>query len=187
MSEKDYGFLFWPGTHWTTWGIYDTVQYALTGTYAIAFDVSVANLNHFGLINNPLPVEEAILAENSVVTDLPTAQVSYSAIVDGVESATTGFLSSTGQAKNPSRIIDMGRFMQRVDIPQVTYADGALSGSIQGSNSIDILGMSQSMFAFLRHVKTCSSLVLKSYLKLSHKLSLNLFLNPTLNPKCLLD
>ena len=139
VSEKDYGFLFWPGTHWTTWGIYDTVQYALTGTYAIAFDVSVANLNHFGLINNPLPVEEAILAENRVVTDLPTAQVSYSVIIDGVESATTGFLSSTGQAKNPSRIIDMGRFMQRVDIPQVTYADGALSGSIQGSNSIDIL------------------------------------------------
>ena len=131
MSEKDYGYLFWPGTHWTTWGIYDNIQYVLTGTYAIAFDVTSANPNHVGLINNPLPVEEALLAENSVVTDLPTATVSYSAIVDGAESATTGFLSSTGQATNPSQIIDMGRFMQRVEIPQVTYADGAISGSIQ--------------------------------------------------------
>ena len=103
----------------------------MTGTYAIAFDVTAANPDHLGLINNPLPVEEALLEENSVVTDLPTATVSYSAIIDGVESATTGFLGSTGQASNPSRIIDMGRFMQRVDIPQVTYADGALSGSIQ--------------------------------------------------------
>ena len=131
LSGKDYGYLFWPGTHWTTWGIYDNIQYILTGTYAIAFDVSQANFDHLGLISNPLPVEEALLAENNVVTDLPAASVSYSGVVDGVESAATGFLGSNGQSKNPSQIIDMGRFMQRVEIPQITYANGALSGSVQ--------------------------------------------------------
>ena len=43
----------------------------------------------------------------------------------------TGFFGTDGTTVNPSQMIDMGRFMQRVEVPQVTYANNALSGNFQ--------------------------------------------------------
>ena len=44
----------------------------------------------------------------------------------------TAFLGTGGATTNPSELIDMGRFMQRIEIPEVTYDGTAeLTGSIQ--------------------------------------------------------
>ena len=107
------------------------MEHIQTGTYGVVLDVSKANIVNLGLILNPLPVGEALLSENTVVTSLPTSNVGYSALVDGVEYPATGFFGTDGTTVNPSQMIDMGRFMQRVEVPQVTYANGALSGSVQ--------------------------------------------------------
>jgi len=131
IGEVDYGFLFWPGNHWTSWGTYDDVEHIQTGTYGVALDVSSANLDHFGLITDPEPVEDALLSENSVVTELPQGTVEYAVSIDGKTHAATGFLGTDSSSTNPSQMIDMGRFMQRVEIPQVTYNSSAVSGGIQ--------------------------------------------------------
>ena len=79
-----------------------------------------------------------------VPCSLPTGNVSYSAVLDsdgdGVEMEyfATGFFNTDGTTENPSQMTDMGRFMQRVEVPQVTY-DGRdeLTGSVQGGNSTE--------------------------------------------------
>ena len=60
-------------------------------------------------------------SDNSVVEGLPEATATYSAIVDGQEHTAVTFSDSGAQ---PSRLIDMGRFMQRVEINQVGYSNG---------------------------------------------------------------
>ena len=131
LDKRDYGFLFWPENHWTSWGTYDDIQHIQTGTYGLVLDVSAANLVHLGLIKDPAPVEEALLSENSVVTSLPTGNVSYTAVLNGQEFSATGFFGTDGSTSNPSQMSDMGRFMQRVEIPRVTYESNVLSGSVQ--------------------------------------------------------
>ncbi|MDP6934930.1 MAG: hypothetical protein QGG40_18560, partial [Myxococcota bacterium] len=132
LSVRDYGYLFWPGNHWYDWGTYENVQYFQTGYYALALDVTTGNLDHLGLIADAFGPEEALLQDNTVVTDLPEASVRYVVTLDGTDAAATGFAGSDGSTTNPSELIDMGRFMQRVEIPTLSY-DGLadLSGSVQ--------------------------------------------------------
>ena len=85
LDKRDYGYLFWPENHWTSWGTYNDIEHIQTGTYGLVLDVSNANLANLGLIQDPMPVEEALLSENSVVTSLPTGNVSYTALLDGEE------------------------------------------------------------------------------------------------------
>ena len=127
---RDYGYLFWPGNHWTTWGTYAEVQHVQTGFYGLAFDRSSGQLAHLGALGE-LDRESAQQAGNELIEALPSATLRYSAVLEGEEQEVTAFLSSEGSASNPSELVDMGRFMQRVRIPQLVYAGEGLEGSLE--------------------------------------------------------
>ena len=76
---------------------------------------------------------EALSSDNAVVTDLPTASIQYALVKNGNEHrGAQQFLGYDGLSTNPSGLIDMGRYMQRVEIPHVTYADSeGYDGAIQ--------------------------------------------------------
>jgi hypothetical protein len=132
LNIRDYGYLFWPGNHWTTWGTFENVQHVQTGFYGLALDVSSGNLDHMGLIADQIGPEEALLQDNAVITDLPTASVRYAVSQSGTEWIASSFAGSDGSTTNPSDLVDMGRFMQRVEIPAVSYTDFRdLAGSVQ--------------------------------------------------------
>jgi hypothetical protein len=135
MSVRDYGYLFWPGNHWDSWGTFNNIHHVQTGYYGIAFDVGSASFNHLGLITDESTADDALSQDNNVITDLSTASVSYAITprFEGVgeEHTATGFLNRDGGSSNPSELIDMGRFMQRVEIPQVTYDGTPYEGKIQ--------------------------------------------------------
>ena len=138
LDKRDYGFLFWPKNHKNGDGGYSNIEHIQTGTYGAVLDVSTASLVNLGLIQDPLPVEEALVSDNSVITSLPTASVSYSMVLDtdgdGIEAEypATGFFNTAGTTENPSQMINMGRFMQHVEVPQVTYNGiDALTGNVQ--------------------------------------------------------
>jgi len=131
-SVRDYGYLFWPTNHWYQFSVYNEERYIQTGYYGLALDVSVADFVNLGLINDESSPEQALHQHNNVITGLPTAAVSYFVTHEGAERVANGFFGTGGAVSNPSRLIDMGRFMQRVDIPEVTYADAPeLTGSVQ--------------------------------------------------------
>ncbi len=135
LSTRDYGFLYWPGNHWTSWGTFDDVQHVQTGYYGLAFDMGSANINHIGLIADAVSAEEALTQDNSIITALPGATVEYAILSMtggfGEERVANGFLNRDGTSSNPSELSDMGRFMQRTEIPMVTYEGTATTGSVQ--------------------------------------------------------
>ena len=132
LGLRDYGYLFWPGNHWVNWGSFNDVQHLQTGYYGLAIDVSSGNLDHLGVILEEMGPNEARLLGNEVITDLPTATLRYSVDSNGERHEVDQLLGYDGSTTNPSGLIDMGRFMQRVEIPEVTYqGTDALSGALQ--------------------------------------------------------
>ena len=58
--------------------------------------------------------------------------VRYGLRVAGQDHLATGFWGRERSASNPSELIDMGRYMQRIEIPEVTYENTEMmEGSIQ--------------------------------------------------------
>jgi len=132
LSVRDHGSLYWPTNYRDAFGGLRTIRHVQTGYYGAILDVSDGNLDAFGVIDPEHAPEAVLLQDSAVVGSLPTATLTYSAQTDGPERRATGFAGVGGDGVNPSRVIDMGRFMQRVDIPEVTYAgDPTLAGSVQ--------------------------------------------------------
>jgi hypothetical protein len=132
LSARDYGYLFWPRNHWYRWGQFVDVQHIQTGYYGLTFDVSQASFNTLGPIAEFYGPEEALVQDNAVLNALPAAAVTYGVRAGQTIHAATGFYGRERAQANPSELIDMGRFMQRVEIPEVTYAGTSdLAGSIQ--------------------------------------------------------
>ena len=132
LGVGDYGALYWPTNFRNGVGGYETVRHVQTGFYGVVLDVEDGNLDAFGELTGEVPPEVALAQDSAVVASLPTASVRYSVVSDGPERLATGFEGTGGDGANPSQVIDMGRFLQRVEIPEVSYAgDGRLSGSVQ--------------------------------------------------------
>ena len=133
-SPRDYGYLFWPVNHWHQSVFFDD-QYVQTGYYALAIDVGSGSLTRLGLVDEAAGAagpEVALLSPSSVVTAQPAAQVTYAVTEGGAPHAADGFYGVGRAVVNPSRLEDMGRFMQRIEIPEVTYAgSSALEGSVK--------------------------------------------------------
>ena len=132
LGVRDYGALYWPTNYRNEAGGRETVRHVQTGFYGVVLDVADGNLSAFGELEDEVSPEVAMAQDSAVVASLPTASVRYSVVLDGPEQVATGFFGIDADAANPSQVVDMGRFMQRVEIPEVTYAgDERLSGSVQ--------------------------------------------------------
>ena len=134
ISPEDYVYCYWPTNFrpWPTWPAFRKVRHVSAGTYGLVFDTAAGDLLHMGrLAAPPGGAEEALHAENSTLEALPTSTASYSVTLDGVDHTADGFLGSGGSADIPGRLIDGGRFMNRLDIPEVSYSGAPdLAGSI---------------------------------------------------------
>jgi hypothetical protein len=131
LSTRDYGYLFWPTNHWHRWRQFLDIQQVQTGYYGLTFDVSRASINTLGPLTAEHSPLDALTQENSLLENLPGASVRY-AVLDGESTHfAEGFYGRDRAPTNPSEVIDMGRFMQRIEIPEVTYNTEDLLGSIQ--------------------------------------------------------
>ena len=132
LSERDYGFLFWPGNHWTKWRTYNEVQHVQTGYYGLAINVTTGSLSHFGMMDSVVGPDVAQESANAGIEALAEAQITYSVDADRNSAKATQFLDRNGAASNPSEMIDMGRFMQQIEVPTVRYADNnTLTGRVK--------------------------------------------------------
>ena len=122
VHPRDYGFAFWPANHWEPWGTFHDVQHVQTGWYALSIDWSTGSLGHLGTLSDALPAAQAALLANDVVTSLPDARVRYGASRGGERWTAERMLDRSGATANPSELVDMGRIMQRIDVPGIRYA-----------------------------------------------------------------
>ena len=126
----DYGFLYWPENH-KVQGVFQNTEHIQTGFYGLAVDVSAMNLTRMGIIDQELSAEEASRSPNTIITQLPSSTMTYGVMRGATEHLASGFFGEGRSTSNPSRLTDMGQFMQRIDVPEVTYQDAAtLEGSL---------------------------------------------------------
>lgn len=135
IGTEDHVYSYWPVNFrpWATWGTHAKERYVNTGTYGLSFDTSSGEISRLGFLANPGgSAEGALQLDNSNIEGLPTLAVAYLAETSGSSFSADSFLGPGGDSNTPGRLIDGGRFMQRVDIPEVGYSSNAgLAGSIQ--------------------------------------------------------
>ena len=131
LSARDYGYLFWPTNHWHRWRQYLNIQHVQTGYYGLTFDVGRASIDTLGPIVEEHSPDEALSQDNSLLENLPAAALEYAVLDGDSRHMAQGFYGRERAETNPSELIDMGRFMQRIEIPEVTYSSDDLLGSIQ--------------------------------------------------------
>ena len=129
VADGEYGYLYWPGNFRPAAGGYATVRHVRTGHYGLAFDVSDGSLDHLGALVGPVDPADALL--DDPVPSFPAAAVRYAVESDGVVFDASTFAGSDGSTANPSRLSEAGRYMQRIDIPRVSYAGSSATGVVR--------------------------------------------------------
>jgi hypothetical protein len=136
-TDRDFAFTYWPENfrhaNFNLNGFY-TERYFVTGYYGAIIDMSNGSVLNLAEISN-LSLEEAGVSEESWLLSGLSSEVLYSVTVNGVTYLATDFLNSdeTGNhsANNPSMLMDMGRFQQHIEIPEVLYQSNTdLLGSL---------------------------------------------------------
>ena len=135
VGVEDHVYSYWPLNFrpWATWGTHAKERFVNGGTYGLSFDTSSGEITRLGPLDNPGgSAAGALRLDNSVVEALPGLEVTHSVTLGGAEHLADSFLGPGGDANTPGRLIDGGRFMQRVDVPEVGYSSNpGLAGSIQ--------------------------------------------------------
>ena len=130
----DYAHWNWPGNHrpTETWPTIERVMHFMTGHYALALNEATGVISHLGLLRDGLSAYEARHRPVEDIAALPAADLSFGAgpVESGVEA--TSFLGSNDSTVDIAKMIDGGRFMNRIEIPTVSYeADALLEGRVE--------------------------------------------------------
>ncbi len=118
----DYAYTYWPGNHWYVWNQYQSTRHFRTGRYGMALDVTNFSITALGILQDNATEEQALTEPVDSVTQCPEASVSYGLTIGSDSGLADGFACENENTNNPSRLIDMGRAMQVIDVPQVTYS-----------------------------------------------------------------
>ncbi len=134
IGTGDYGYLYWPGNHRPveTAPRVETELHLRTGYYGLAFDEASGALTHFGSFDAAWTAGEARQRPNDDVMALPAVDLRFEAGPSDAPIVATQFQGFEGNPTDRARIIDAGRFMNRVEIPEVAYAGApGLEGRVE--------------------------------------------------------
>ncbi len=124
VRATDYTFLWWPYGWRGRSAEGRKVLCIQTGRYGLALDVEKAQTLHLGPIRHPKPYLEAVGEDNGAVLDLPAAKMDLDVVVGQERYRCVRAASDKQDLLNyPIRIIESGRFFQRVDIQQLEFED----------------------------------------------------------------
>ncbi|MFM2152447.1 MAG: hypothetical protein RL199_882, partial [Pseudomonadota bacterium] len=134
-DARDYAFSSWPTNQRPPdprWPGYQHEQHLLTGRYGAVFREETGSLTRLGAFQNVLSEDAARHRGNDDLAALPGVTLTWEAgPVDGTLVASQ-FLGDNGSTDIVARLSEGGRFMNRLEIPDVRYAgDGSLRGVVQ--------------------------------------------------------
>lgn len=121
MSETSYGsdytYLWWAHGYKGKSPEGKSIICIQTGNYGAAFDVKKASFTNFGIFANSKSFYDVLGQTNEDVFTLPTAELSWKIVKNGVEYKSTG----ASPKDDDTRIIDSGRYVQRFDVNKVAF------------------------------------------------------------------
>ena len=119
-----YGFLYWEHGWRGRSPAGERILSVRTSSYGAAFDVKKGTLVRLGPTTSPLPYSEAV-SDMSLLSDtLPEATL----IIEAISGETLYLCTGPDQSHLPSRIIEMGRYLQRFDMQKVRFK--SLAGKV---------------------------------------------------------
>jgi hypothetical protein len=136
-KSKDFSFWYWPKNHRPVenWPTVFTSMHFLTGHYGAVFDEASGQLLNLGSFSGNLSMNASALRSVDELTSLPSASISFQTGTTQSPVTATGFFGENGFTTSRARLIDAGRFMNRLDIPMVTYSgEATLTGKIEISS-----------------------------------------------------
>jgi hypothetical protein len=123
-GPRDYAFMWWA----YGWGRRsprgEKVLCVQTGHYGFAIDVEKVRLLRLGRIREAKPATRAVAESNDVVFALPEAELALRVRVGGrTYSCVRAAVHQRDWLNFPVRIVESGRFFQRLDILQLVFED----------------------------------------------------------------
>ena len=134
LDEDAWVYCYWPKNFrpWPTWPAYSTERYVNSGHYGLVFDVTTGAIARLGALSTPGGPEAGLMLDNAAIEALPGLSTTYGVEIGGADHPATTFHGPDGDASNTSQLIDGGRFMHRLDIPEVGYlSESTLAGALE--------------------------------------------------------
>ena len=134
VGPQDYAAWYWPQNHrpTETWPAVLSTSHFLTGHYAFAFDETTAQIPHLGALTDRLSAEAAQQRPLADIEALPAAKLHFEVGPAEAPVRATTFLGADSTTIDRTRMVDGGRFLNRLVVPTVRYADDdALAGTVQ--------------------------------------------------------
>lgn len=123
-DAEQYGFTWWADGWRGRSADGQRVLCIQTSQYGMALDVEGPAVLHLGALNQSLPYAEAVSASNDAVLQLPAVPLDPWAEVAGKRFRCVASARDTSDmAAYPVRLIESGRYLQRVDIQQLEFRD----------------------------------------------------------------
>lgn len=109
--DTDYSYVWWPE------GFYGNLPevYAMTGSYGLALNAATGYISRFGAFRTQMNKTDAMNADNSIISTLPSFAVKYG-ISYGGKDYPMNYVQSAEENGNSTRILESGRFLQRLDL-----------------------------------------------------------------------
>lgn len=142
-NARDYTFMWWAHGYRGTPVHPERIVCIQTGCYGMALDVENVRLSHLGLIAQPESMEKAVSQDNTVIWNLPQAQLTLAVWVDGAKYTCAGSEivvenAVIGPTDSRFRIIDSGRFVQRADVVGLAF-EGQENTTLQAQGRLEII------------------------------------------------
>ena len=123
VDYLDYSFWYWYTNHRGN----NHEMHFLTGHYGFTLNEETLVMGHFGLLHDEQNVRQAAHRPNQDMTGLPSASIKFTAGegAQGTDIQATLSVSAAEDNRDIARMIDGGRFMNRIELPNVKYADAS--------------------------------------------------------------
>ncbi|MDR1666755.1 MAG: T9SS type A sorting domain-containing protein [Bacteroidales bacterium] len=116
-SVWDYSYMWWAE------GFYGAKRQVniQTGYYGLAVDAVAGGIVRLGALTSPPTETEALLQDNSLIDALPEVETDYT-VTAGGQSYHFQSVNAVEGGNNSTRILESGRYMQRLDLMYLTFA-----------------------------------------------------------------
>ncbi|MDR0698886.1 MAG: T9SS type A sorting domain-containing protein [Tannerella sp.] len=142
-SVRDYSYMWWAE------GFYGSKRQVniQTGYYGLAVDAIAGGIVRLGALATPPTETEALSQDNSLIDALPKVEMNYTVIAGG-QSYNFQNVDAVEGGNNSTRILESGRYMQRLDLMYLTFAgNGNLRGRMEVACMTEFLSLSFEVYS----------------------------------------
>ena len=153
VRTQDYAYTWWP----QGWLGRQREIYTCTGSYGMSIDTQKGYISRLGAFEQRLSAFDKLEYDNSDIESLDACVMDYNIMLDGKKMSYAGidpaepFNAPEGLQLDyfgvSNRILESGRYMQRIDLMYLTFQDTDIRGRMEVACNPDFFGLSLELFS----------------------------------------